>query len=203
MQVGAGEVGGGDAVDGSVRNARTAASSSDGSGGDDGSGDDGIEFFGGTVNVKYAAIAFAKDDAFDYDIGYRGLGQFWFTVQLGAVADNAGDHGGEWDGAKPDGASLYSDPTIYNATFVGRGRTDGGRGAEAPAILMRDNTAGVLANSIITDFDGKGIEVEDLDGQGDSYNRFLGGEIEILNNIWYVGPNYTTISVGDDGIITK
>lgn len=167
------------------------------------SGDDGIEFFGGTVNVKHAAVAFANDDAFDYDTGYRGFGQFWFTIQLGTIADNAGDHGGEWDGAVPDNATLYSDPTIYNATFIGRGRTDGGRGDEAPAILMRDNTAGVLANSIITDFDGKGIEVEDLAGQGDSYNRFLEGEIEILNNIWYVGPNYTTISVGDNGIITK
>ena len=167
------------------------------------SGDDGIEFFGGTVNVKHAAVAFANDDAFDYDTGYRGFGQFWFTIQLGPIADNAGDHGGEWDGAIPDNASLYSDPTIYNATFIGRGRTDGARGADAPAILMRDNTAGVLANSIITDFDGKGIEVEDLAGQGDSYNRFLNGEIEILNNIWYVAPAYTEISVGESGIITK
>ena len=165
------------------------------------SGDDGIEFFGGTVNVKHAAVAFANDDAYDYDTGYRGFGQFWFTVQLGPIADNAGDHGGEWDGAIPDNASLYSDPTIYNATFIGRDRNDGGRGAENPAIIMRDNTAGVLANSIITDFDGKGIEIEDLPGQGDSYNRFLDGEIEILNNIWFVNPSYTEVSAGDEGVI--
>ncbi len=165
------------------------------------SGDDGIEFFGGTVNVKHAAVAFANDDAYDYDTGYRGFGQFWFTVQLGPIADNAGDHGGEWDGAIPDNASLYSDPVIYNATFIGRDRVNGARGAENPAIVMRDNTAGVLANSIITDFDGKGIEIEDLPGQGDSYNRFLNGEIEILNNIWYVNPSYTEISAGETGVI--
>lgn len=160
------------------------------------SSDDGMEIFGGTANVKYFAAAFAEDDSYDYDTGWRGYGQFWFSIQR----PDAGDHAGEWDGAIPDNASLYSNPTIYNATFIGRGQ-GATRGADAPAIIMRDNTAGTLANSIITDFDGKGIEIEDLPGSGDSYNRFLDGEIQLLNNIWYVNPSYTELNTTETGII--
>jgi hypothetical protein len=34
--------------------------------------DDGIEFFGGTVGIKHASVAFCGDDGFDYDFGWRG-----------------------------------------------------------------------------------------------------------------------------------
>ncbi len=43
--------------------------------------DDGIEFFGGTVNAKYLIASFCSDDAFDYDEGFRGKGQFWVGIQ--------------------------------------------------------------------------------------------------------------------------
>ncbi|MGM0377835.1 MAG: hypothetical protein ACQEQ0_13770, partial [Bacteroidota bacterium] len=38
--------------------------------------DDGFEFFGGTVNGRYLLSAFCGDDAFDFDLGYRGKCQF-------------------------------------------------------------------------------------------------------------------------------
>ena len=66
--------------------------------------DDGIEFFGGSPNCKWMAMAFCGDDSYDWDQGFRGKGQFWFAVQDAA----SGDCGGEWDGATPDGASPYS-----------------------------------------------------------------------------------------------
>ena len=43
--------------------------------------DDGYEWFGGTVNSKYLVSAFCGDDGFDWDMGYRGKGQFWFLIQ--------------------------------------------------------------------------------------------------------------------------
>ncbi|MGB3544048.1 MAG: T9SS C-terminal target domain-containing protein, partial [Rubrivirga sp.] len=43
--------------------------------------DDGIEFFGGTVDVKYALVAYSGDDSFDYAQGWRGNGQFWMVIQ--------------------------------------------------------------------------------------------------------------------------
>mgnify|MGYP006270608455 CR=1 FL=1 len=156
--------------------------------------DDGIEFFGGETEVKHAAIAFVEDDAFDYDLGFRGKGQFWFCIQR----PDDGDHGGEWDGAKPDGGDLFSNPTIYNATFIGRGK-DATRGAFAPAVLMRDGTGGTLANSIITDFDGKGIEVEDTDAT-DAYGR-IGTDLNLLNNIWSTNDITTELDASVHGII--
>ena len=42
--------------------------------------DDGFEWFGGTVNTKYLVSAFNGGDAFDYDEGFRGKGQFWFVI---------------------------------------------------------------------------------------------------------------------------
>ena len=105
------------------------------------SSDDGIEFFGGHVNLNHIVIAWAEDDSFDWDIGWRGKGQFWFAVQRSDVAN----HGGEWDGAQPDGVEdpYYSMPVLYNATFIGSG-VGAENAKNSPAILMRDATAGTV-----------------------------------------------------------
>ena len=49
--------------------------------------DDGFEAFGGTVHATHLVAAFCGDDAFDWDTGFRGTGQFWFAVQ---ATDEAG-----------------------------------------------------------------------------------------------------------------
>jgi len=163
------------------------------------SSDDGIEFFGGHVDLKHIAVAWAEDDSFDWDIGWRGNAQFWFAIQRADVAN----HGGEWDGAKPDGAPdpYYSMPTLYNATFIGSG-VGAENAKNSPAIIMRDATAGTVANSIIVDFTDKGIEVEDLDpAKGiDSYERMQDGELKLLNNMWWVDEK-TTVDATATGIL--
>lgn len=163
------------------------------------SSDDGIEFFGGHVSLYHIVVAWAEDDSFDWDIGWRGNAQFWFAVQR----DDVANHGGEWDGAKPDGAEdpYYSMPTLYNATFIGSG-VDAENAKNSPAIIIRDATAGTVANSIIVDFTDKGIEVEDLATEKgiDSYKRMQDGELKLLNNMWWVGGN-TTIDASPTGIL--
>ena len=163
------------------------------------SSDDGIEFFGGHVNLSHIVVAWAEDDSFDWDIGWRGKAQFWFAVQRTDVAN----HGGEWDGAQPDGVEdpYYSMPVLYNATFIGSG-VGAENAKNSPAIIMRDATAGTIANSIIVDFTDKGIEIEDLPTANgiDSYKRMQDGELKLLNNMWWVGGN-TLINVSGDGIL--
>ena len=56
--------------------------------------DDGFEWFGGTANTKYLVSAFNGDDAFDYDEGFRGKGQFWFVIQDDETGNRAGEHDG-------------------------------------------------------------------------------------------------------------
>jgi len=169
-----------------------------------GSDDDGIEIFGGTVNIKYFAVAYQEDDAFDFDLGWRGNGQFLFALNLPGGGALESDHSGEWDGADPDEAPLASDFTIANATFIGPGDMSA-RDDTAPAILVRDNAAADLLNSIVTNWNGKAIEIEDRDDTdtGDSFAKFQNGEIDIEGNIFNVGSQYTEFGFGDNGILAE
>ena len=143
--------------------------------------DDGIEWFGGAVECKNLIVSYCGDDCYDYDFGWRGKGQFWFAL----VGEDDGDNAGEHDGAKPDGASPYSNPTIYNATYIGAGV--GAVAKNSTAIHFRDASAGTYANSIFTDFANAALEVEDLPASSgvDSRKRMEDGELNLLNNIWY------------------
>ncbi|MEM9835133.1 MAG: T9SS type A sorting domain-containing protein [Bacteroidota bacterium] len=152
--------------------------------------DDGIEFFGGTVDMKHAAVAFCGDDAFDYDYGYRGNGQFWFSFQDAEFGDTG--RAGEHDGAKEDDVPPFSNPTIYNATYVGIGENasvSSGDAADALAfaVLHRDNSGGSYNNSIFTDFNGAAIAIEDRDdtNNGDAFARLEAGDLSYNNNIFF------------------
>ncbi len=116
--------------------------------------DDGIEFFGGTVNLKYALVTGAGDDSFDWTDGWVGNGQFWIAQQTSV----AGDKGIEADNlsATPD-AAPFSNPTLSNITLIGADDGDG----ENKGIEFRAGTKVTLYNAIITSFPGKGIEVDD------------------------------------------
>jgi hypothetical protein len=167
--------------------------------------DDGIEFFGGTVDVKHAAISFCGDDAFDYDLGYRGRGQYWFSMQ---GPDDATGRAGEHDGASPDNQAPFSQPTIYNATYIGLGadvtNLPGGD-ADDFAILFRDNAGGFYNNSIFTDFPARAIAIEDRDGD-DTFARLEAGDLAFNNNFFFGFGSGTTaadlfIAVDPDEIL--
>ncbi|PSR13321.1 MAG: T9SS C-terminal target domain-containing protein [Bacteroidetes bacterium] len=146
--------------------------------------DDGIEWFGGTVNIKHAAVSFCGDDAFDYDFGYRGKGQFWFSLQSSEYSTG---RAGEHDGANPDTQPPFSQPTIYNATYIGIGATVAnppGGDADDFTILMRDNAGGFYNNSIFTEFPGIGLAIEDRDGD-DAFDRLAAGDIAFTDNTWF------------------
>ncbi len=141
--------------------------------------DDGIEFFGGTVSVKWASVAFCGDDSFDYDEGWRGNGQFWFTVQDPSTPAETGDRGGEHDGGtEPEDGTPYAIPTIYNATYLGQGIAANNR-----AITMRDNAGGKYYNSIFANW-GRGVDIENLSSGQDSYQRFVDGQLVFSGNVF-------------------
>ena len=167
--------------------------------------DDGIEWFGGTVDVRFAAVAFCADDTYDWDDGFRGRGQFWFSIQ--GLDD--GGNGGEHDGAHPDDNDPPSDPTVYNVTYIGMGANNTNDPDAEYALLMRDGTAGDYANSIFTEFPFHAIEVEDRAASNglDSRQRLEAGDLTLRNNIWWdfgsgselVGATNTNSIVGATG----
>jgi hypothetical protein len=145
--------------------------------------DDGVEFFGGAAHLKYAVSSMNSDDSFDWDLGYRGKGQFWFAIQ----AADEGNHLFEVDGAIPDGGPVWAQPTVFNATLIGSGAANTTNSNNTIALLWRDATGGYLNNSIVYDYANKGLEVEDLAMASgiDSYKRMQDGELAFNNNVWY------------------
>src|SRR5690606_17212513 len=119
--------------------------------------DDGVEFFGGTADLKYFVSAFGKDDGIDYDQGWRGRLQFAFIIG-GASSSEAQDKGGEWDGAT---APLTATPLggsegIFNVTMIG----NGAGGLNNTAFNLRDNVTGKVYNSVIAEYNNM-IDLED------------------------------------------
>ena len=146
--------------------------------------DDGFEWFGGTVNGKYLVSAFVGDDGFDYDQGFRGQGQFWFSIHDEDEAGRSGEHDG---GDDDETGTPFSIPVISNVTYVGVGVSTVGTGGDANdrAIVFRDNAGGKYYNSVFVDFPGVGINVEDLASGEDSRSRLEAGDLELRNNIFF------------------
>ena len=160
------------------------------------SGDDGVEFFGGTVNLKYFVSVFNSDDAIDWDQGWRGKGQFWFVLQApdkaGAAAEQDGAGGDEF--FKP-----YAIPRIYNVTYVGAGSDASPESDRGEMLMFRDNTGGFYHNSIFSQFNtdkgGHAFQIEDIDNTGgkteDSRQRFEAGDLGLTHNIfWDFGAGF-------------
>ena len=82
--------------------------------------DDNIEFFGGTVNVKYLTMLFGNDDMLDWDDGYTGKIQFVFGMKTDNTASVDADNGFEMD-ADDQKSNLLprSHPIIYNVSNEG------------------------------------------------------------------------------------
>lgn len=148
--------------------------------------DDGIEIFGGTVNLRNIIVAYCGDDAIDYDMGYRGMGQFWLAVQDPAIGDNVVEGDG---GVNPVAATPYSIPVVFNTTFIGRGNE-----IIDHMLNLSDNAGGIFANSIFIR-QGNGIMIEYDPLHDDSYRQFQLGNLQVKNNIYHNIANGTASGI--------
>lgn len=114
--------------------------------------DDGIEFFGGTADVKHAVLSNNQDDSLDWDFGWVGRGQFLVVKH----DDSTSDTGFEADNGNPaTEATPRSAPTIYNATLIGS------EASTSPGMNLRRGTWGIIRNSIIMGFPVSGVDIRD------------------------------------------
>ncbi len=133
--------------------------------------DDGFEFFGGTVNLKWAVSTGNSDDSFDWTHGWRGKGQFW-VVQQDAVT---GDNGMECDNWETDfNVTPISEPMISNFTLVGADDGSANHG-----VRLRHGTKGKLWNGLVTGFT-QGVRVG---SECDAY--VADGSLAVLNSAIY------------------
>ncbi|MDZ4750990.1 MAG: hypothetical protein SGI87_05190 [Flavobacteriales bacterium] len=148
--------------------------------------DDGIEFFGGTVDLKHAVVMFCNDDYFDWDQGYRGRGQFWYGVQLPGASPQ-GDEGFESDGDDSNsGNTPFSDAKVYNVTLIGRGANR--------AVEAREGTRGRISNSIFANF-AAGVDAADEAARPvDTFDNWVAGTFVCTNNAYAGIANIFTVN---------
>lgn len=126
--------------------------------------DDGIEFFGGTADIKHAYITGCADDSLDWTDGWRGRGQFIAVQQY----EDAGDRGIEADNngraGRDPAIEPRSEPTLSHLTLIGNPRSD----SSDVGILLRAGTRAKIANTLVAGFQSACL---DIDGE----ETFAGG----------------------------
>jgi hypothetical protein len=144
--------------------------------------DDNIEYFGGTVNVKYISTLFGDDDQFDWDLGYSGKAQFYFGISsdsLNIGNKHTTDNGFEMDADDNKAAtatSNHSHPVCYNITMVSNGHIIPSADNTGPAAIQaKELTGGEIYNSIFANW-RSGLHLamarSNATDKGDAYDQW-------------------------------
>lgn len=147
-------------------------------------GDDGVEFFGGTVNVKHVISSAFGDDGFDWTYGWRGKAQYVIVSMTdgdssndsnGIEADNSDQPNGD-NLTTPDGKK--SSPTIANMTMVSNNKQ------WRQIMRLRRGTQGLFYNFYVANWCDT-ILVEDTAGQGNvTTGNVTAGTLKIQNSLF-------------------
>jgi hypothetical protein len=102
--------------------------------------DDGVEFYGGTANMKHLVVANANDDSVDWDEGYQGNLQYVLVKQHG-------DGSGEAFEMDTEGSLAWlSKPSVVNLTVIADKQAD-----DSPFIMrFKDTSGGFFHNAVVT-----------------------------------------------------
>lgn len=139
--------------------------------------DDGVEFFGGTVDVRHVVLTAIRDDSLDWTFGWTGRVQYLIAQQRGDDADM----GIEADNNDINNNLLpRANPTIYNMTLIGdpthRFGTESNIG-----MMLRRGTAATIRNAIVMGFKSWGL---DINGSA-SATQAANGALTVRNSIFY------------------
>jgi hypothetical protein len=149
--------------------------------------DDNIEFFGGTVNIKYLTMLFGNDDMLDWDDGYSGKIQFVFGMKTDNTASVDADNGFEMDADdQKSNLTPRSHPIIYNVTMIGNNKASlSSDNSGLAAIEAKELTEGEIYNSVFANFRyGLNVikAVGTRTGGAESYHNWTGGSLKVQCN---------------------
>jgi hypothetical protein len=151
--------------------------------------DDGVEFFGGTVNVKHLVVTEVGDDSIDWTLGYSGRIQHALVVQ----ASDAGNYGFELDNNEDDySATPQTGGIVSNVTLVGSMSID----EDNLALLARRGTAGKFWNLAATGFTAGCLGIRDEE----TYAHFTDGTAEIAHSAFACTPNFEVEEEGEEDV---
>ena len=102
--------------------------------------DDGVEFYGGTANIKHLVVTGAGDDSVDWDEGYQGNLQYVIVKQTA----NSGGEAFEMD---TEGTlEFLSKPTVANVTVI----ADKAANEAEYSLNFKKTSGGFFHNTIVT-----------------------------------------------------
>lgn len=146
-----------------------------------GGSDDGIEFFGGTVNVKHIVSSQNQDDGFDTDNGWNGKAQFIIVQNVSHPATLPEASNGYESDNHGTAASYTAEPrtlpTISNVTLIGDHDFAGGSNWAA---IFRRGTGGHYSNHIWFNFQ-KGPEIRDVETAA----QVTAGNLKVTNSMLF------------------
>jgi len=152
--------------------------------------DDCIEFFGGTADAKHVVCTDTGDDNLDWTEGWTGRVQFFIAQQRGDDADQGieADNNAENNNLQP-----RANPKIYNVTLIGDPTNKKG-GESDLGMLLREGTAGTIANAIVLGFKEKGLEID----HAATFQQASQNKLVVKNSIfWQNGVNFSDDSDED------
>jgi hypothetical protein len=151
--------------------------------------DDGVEFFGGTVNVKHLVVTQVGDDSVDWTLGYSGKIQHVLVVQ----ADDAGNHGFELDNNEDDyAATPLTGGVVSHVTLVGSPSID----EDNFGILARKGTAGQFWNFAVTGFSAGCLAIRDEE----TYGHFTSGAAAIAHSAFACATAFEAEDTGEEDV---
>ena len=139
-----------------------------------GNQDDGIEWFGGTVNVRYALLTDNDDDDIDFDEGFQG------NIQYAMIIKNQTANGKPIGSNDPRGLELNSSDGDYvpqtagvvaNVTIIG-GDAVNWNGTDYTGkefgMRVRGSVTAAIHNTAVTGYKTTCARIDDSDTDGDS-----------------------------------
>jgi hypothetical protein len=145
--------------------------------------DDGIEWFGGTANLRYAVLTGNDDDDLDYDEGYMGNIQY-ALIQKDPDADapqgsndpRAIEANSSDDEFVPETEAVIANVTIIGSAVNNNEESDGGA---QPGMRLRGALTTSIFNTSVDNFDVGCVRIDDADTDGS-------GEVDAFSNVTLV-----------------
>ncbi|MCG8555521.1 MAG: hypothetical protein MJD61_09585 [Proteobacteria bacterium] len=141
--------------------------------------DDGVEFFGGTVNVKHIVLSGIEDDSLDWTDGWTGKAQFVVAQQWSGVGDNGIEADNDSDNNK---STPYSNPVLSNITLIGVPDSS----SSDLGILLREGTKGQIHNALVLGFNESCLSLDDLE----TLAHAKAGSLAIKNSVLSCSTNF-------------
>lgn len=144
------------------------------------SDDDGVGVFGGNVDLRYVVSTRARDDAFDFDTGWRGTAQF-----LAIQQDTLAAEGLEIENLSEEPTALPETyAQIYNFTLIGANRAEGDRQL---GLYFKLGGKGLLSHGIVTGYKDAGLFIEGPESAAHTTK----GDVVVKDTLFY--------NIGDRG----